>query len=152
MRLTHQIAELTLSLSTSAYTDGDLMSDTQEVSDILLSNGGRATLDSVMVLDKDDQAGDFDIVVMNLNKSLGTENDTPNISDSNAESIVTTVSVAAADYIDLGGCQVASKGGLGRLIEGSSSSKSFYVGTISGATKTYTESGVVLKLGFKDIT
>jgi len=153
MRQTHNVIELTLSLNSgSAYADGDVLSDGQEVSSVFLTNGGRAMLENLVVLDKDDQGGNLDVVFLNADKSLGTENNAVSITDSNAESVVAVVSVSSSDYTDFINSQIADKSSLGRILEGGSSSKSLYVATVSRDTKTYTASGIVLKMGFRDIT
>jgi hypothetical protein len=153
MRLTHNVKSLTLSLSSgSAYAANDVLADRQELENVFLTNGGRATLQSLVVLDKDDQAGALDVVFLNANNSLGTENSAVSITDANMESCVAVVSVASSDYDDFINSQIACKDNIDTLVSGPSDDTSLWVGAVSRDTKTYTGSGIVLKIGFKDIS
>ena len=64
------IKEVTLTLDTGAYADGDVMAATQEVANAVRQKGGRAVLQSVVVLDKDDQGKDFDLLILRTNVSI----------------------------------------------------------------------------------
>jgi hypothetical protein len=142
------VLDVTLSLDTSAYADGDVMADTQSVASAFRVATGQLTLNSVVVLDEDDQGVGFDIIFLDTNNSLGTENSAPNISDANARTIIGRVNVSASDFIDLGGSRLASISGIGLKMKAASGSTTLYVGTIvRSGTPTYTASGVKLKLG-----
>lgn len=140
------VFDVTLTLDTSAYASGDVMADTQTLTNAVRVSGGRAILQSLTVIDEDDQAQAFDLLFFLANRSLGTENSAPNISDTNARDCLGFVKVATTDYIDLGGVQVACLRGLGLVLE-ASGSRDLYLGTIIRGAATYTASGVKLKLG-----
>lgn len=137
---------VTLSLDTAAYADGDVMADSQVVTNAVRVAGGRATLKSVVVVDEDDVGQAFDILFFSSNVSLGTENAAPSITDANARNFLGFVKVAAADYIDLGGVKVATKTSCELMLE-PASGRDIYVATIIRGAGTYTASGVSLKLG-----
>ena len=141
------LIDVTLTLDTSAYADGDVMADTQTVSNAVRVTSGRAILQSIAVIDEDDQGQTFDILFFSANRSLGTENSTPSISDANARDFLAVVRISSSDYLDLGGVKVATRAGLGLLLE-ASGSRDLYVGTIIRGAATYTASGVRLRLGF----
>ena len=147
MRFTNtEIVDVTLSLDiSSAYTSGDVLADTQEVTNALRANVGRGLLQSLVVNDKDDQGVAFDLVLLKSNVALGTENSPPSITDANADNILGVVSVAAGDYIDLGGCRVATVRNIGLALEVSTTS--LYIAAITRGTPTHTASGLALKLG-----
>ena len=145
------IIELTLSLSTSQYASADVLAATQELPDALLAPGGCAILQSLVVLDKDDQGAAMDIVFFRSEAAMGAaENAALAISDANAAEILTVVEIAAADYIDLINSQIACKGpsadGMGVILT-ATSGQSLYVAAISRGTGTYTAAGLVLKIG-----
>jgi hypothetical protein len=145
-----QLAALTL--DTAEYATGDVLADTQEMANAVPANGGSAWIESVVVIDKDDQGAALDLVFMKTNVSLGTENAAVSISDADAAQILGIVSVAANDFVDLGGVRVATltKGShpkLNVLIEAASDSRSVFVGAIARDTATYTASGIVLNIG-----
>lgn len=142
------VVDVTLSLDTNAYVSGDVLAATQEVASAVRANGGKALLTSLTVLDKDDQAGAFEVVFLRSNVPLGTENDAVGISDANAAEVLGIVAVAAANYFDLGGCQVAQPAITAPIVlEAAAASTSIFIGAVSRDTKTYTAAGLVLKLG-----
>jgi hypothetical protein len=141
------VVDVTLTLDTSAYAGGDLLADTQSFTGVRV-NGGRAILQSVTVIDEDDQGAAFTIYFLSANNSFGTENSAPSISDANARDVLGWVDVSTADYKDLGGVRVASVKGIGLLLEAAGGSTSLYLAVVNGTgTPTYTASGVKLKLG-----
>jgi hypothetical protein len=142
------VLDVTLVLDTAVYANGDVLADTAAVANAVRVNGGRAILQSVHVLDEDNQGVGFDIIFFDANNSLGTFNAAPTISDTNARAILGSVSIAASDYMSLGGCRVATKAGVGLLLKAGAATTSLYIAAISRlGTPTYTASGLKLKLG-----
>lgn len=142
------VRTLTLSLDTSAYTAGDVLAATQELPEVVKQLDGGAYIDSMTVIDKDDQGAAFDVYVMNANVSMGTENSAPNISDANAEAILGKIAVATGDYSDLGGVKVATIKNLRIPVVPATGTSSLYVAAVNGAgTPTYTAAGIVLRFG-----
>lgn len=144
------VLQLTLSLDTNIYASGDVLADTQELPESFCVSGGQAVLQSIALLDEDDQAGALDLVFLRSNVSIGTENDPLNISDAAAREILSIVRFVAGDYIDLVNSQLAMKAtgdyGMGTLLEPTTGT-SLYVAAISRDTKTYTAGGIILKIG-----
>jgi hypothetical protein len=141
------VLNVTLSLDTSAYVSGDVLADLQAVADFMRADGGRATIQSLTVLDKDDQGLEMDILISPTSTSLGTENSAPNISDTNAENLQRICNVASGDYIDLGGSKMATKTGIGLVVEAAAGSTTMYIGAITRGAPTHTASGIILTLG-----
>ena len=141
------VFDVTLSLDTAAYADGDVMADFQEVANFFPVVGGRALIQSVTVLDKDDRGLPFDILTSRVANSLGTENQPPSISDTNAENVQLLTRVLTDDYVDLGGCRVATRAGSGLIAEAAPDSRSLWIGTILRGAGTYTAAGVRLRIG-----
>ena len=141
--------EVTLSLDTAQYADGDVLAATQEITGVFRAGYNRGTLWSVTINDKDDQGVAIDLVLLRSNVALGTENSAPNISDANASEIIGFVPIATSDYTDLGGARIATK----RLDDGlvlESSTTSLWIAAITrGGTPTYTAAGLVVKLGIE---
>jgi len=143
------LISVTLSLDTSAYASGDLLADTQAISNAVRVLGGQAVLQSIMVIDEDDVGAAFSIYILGANNTMGTENSAPSISDANARAIQAIVDIATTDYKDLGGVKVANIRGIGAVVEAASDSKDLYVSVVNGTgTPTYTASGIKLVLGF----
>jgi hypothetical protein len=101
----------------------------------------------VTVLDKDDQAADFDLIFLDAATSIGTEDAAVDITDAEAEDVIGCVSIVAADYVDLIANQVATKTGIGLEMK-TDGSTSLYVAGVTRGTPTYSASGVIIKFGF----
>jgi hypothetical protein len=146
------VISVTLSLDTSgAYATGDVLADTQVVTGAFRIADGRAVLRSLTVHDEDDQGIALDLVFLSANVSIGTENAAVSVTDANARSILGIVSIAGADFIDLGGVRVASKTAIGLMLEAASGVADLYVAAISRGVGTYTAAGIVLRLGLEQL-
>lgn len=142
------VKEVTLSLDTSAYADGDVLAATQEITDAVRVAAGTAVWHSLIVLDKDDQGEALDIVLLRTNVSIGTENAAVSVSDADADEILGIVEIASGDWVDLINSQHITKGNLGIDVDAAAAATSLFVAAISRGTGTYTASGITLKLGF----
>lgn len=140
--------QVTLSLETSAYSSGDVIADTQVITDALRVVGGTGTLQSLHVYDQDDQKAAFTVYLLRSNVSMGTENSAPSITDANALEILGWVSIAVGDYQDLGGVSVAQGIFSPFVLKSADASRDLYVAVVNGTgTPTYTASGVKLQFG-----
>lgn len=143
-----QLADVALSCDTAAYASGDLIADSQAVDAVFRAADALGVIQSVQVIDEDDQGAAIDIYFLSANSSLGTENAAPSITDANARNILGVVSVAAADYKDLGGVKVATKTGVGIVAKPATGTDDLYVAVVSnGSTPTYTATGLRLRVG-----
>lgn len=141
------IMDVTLSADTSALTSGDVIADSQEIANAVQYTSGRALLQSLVLIDEDDQKQDIDLLFFSGSGSLGTENSAPSITDANARKYLGKVEVAAADYDDLGGVAVVNLNNVGLLLK-SDGGTSIYVAAICrSGTPTYTATGLKLRLG-----
>lgn len=142
------VFDVTFSMDTSAYSSGDVIADSQVMTNALRVNDGTGVLQSLTLIDKDDQGVAFDVYVLDANVAIGTENSAPNISDTNAASILGIIPVATTDWKDLGGAKVAHLSGLSIPIKSVSGNRNLYVGIVNGSgTPTFTASGIVGRFG-----
>lgn len=141
-------SEVVLTLDTSIYASGDVLSDTAVIHNALDEVEGTGIIHSVTLLDKADQAGALDLVFFRTNVSLGTKNAAVSISDTNADEIVGVVEIAASDYVDLVNSQIVTKSNLGIGFQGDPTSGiKLYVAAISRDTKTYASANdITLKI------
>ena len=144
------VVEITLTLDTNAYADGDVLAATQTISNAARIEGKTVIWGSMILLDKDDQGGALDILILRTNVSIGSENSTVSVSDANADEIAAVCEVSASDYVDLINSQIVYKkpSDLGFAIDPADGSRDLYVAAISRDSKTYTANGITLKLGF----
>ena len=139
------VKEITFSLDTGgAYADGDVLAATQEIATAMRVNAGTGIIQSVIILDKDDQGENLDVVFLKTNVSLGTENAVVSITDGDADEIQGVVEVSS--YVDLTNSQIATKTNLGIGVQADSGATSLFIGLISRGTGTYTASGVTAKI------
>lgn len=136
---------ITCSLDTSAYADGDVLFATQEIANAVRNNGDTCILQSVHVVDIDDQGVEMDLVFFNANTSLGTENSAPDIDDTEVLTTLGTVNVP--DWIDLGANQIATVTGIGLLLEAGAATTSLYVAGITRGAPTHSASGLQITFG-----
>jgi hypothetical protein len=145
-----KLIDVTLVSDTAILADGDVICDTAEIPNVSEWSNRGVILDSIVLLDEDDQGIALDLVFLRADVAIGAKNAAPNVSDGNARNIIGFVSVATGDYIDLGGARVATKADIG-LILSPLAGTSLYVSAISrGGTPTYSASGLRLRLGFRD--
>ncbi len=142
------LLEVTLTLDTSIYADGDVLADTQVVSNALRVVNGTALLESLVVLDEDDLGVGFDLLFFDANVSLGTENAVPSITDANMRSFLGRITISAGDYTDWGGVRTATMRSIGLLLKAATDTRDVYLAAVTrGGTPTYTASGIRLRLG-----
>ncbi len=149
--MTFKTVDLTLTLDTSAYADGDVLADTQEIENVASSASTTrryVKLVSIEVFDEDDNGTALDVVFLSANNSIGTENAAVSITDTNARDIQAIVNIATSDYKDLGGVQVATKSNIQHILM--TTLRKLYVACITrGGTPTYTASGIRLRIGIE---
>lgn len=134
-----------LALDTSAYASGDVLGGLLEVTNAVISAAGTGTIQSITVIDADDQGQPFDIVFFNQSVTMASANSAWAVSDADMANALGLVRVESADYVDLGGNRIATKDGLSIGIQPASGT-SIYAGTISRGAGTYTASGLRLVL------
>ena len=139
------IVDEVLVLDTSAYADGDVLTITAEVANAVRVNDGTGVIQSIVVQDDDDQAGVFDIIFFDANTSIGSLNSAVSMADN--DTILGIVEVAAGDYVDMINSQVAHFENVGVVIQGATGVKSIYMACVSRDTKTYSASGMTIRLG-----
>lgn len=142
------VSEVTLSLDTVQYASGEVLAATQIITACMRVNGGTGVIHSVVLLDKDDQAGALDLVFLRTNVGIGTENAAVSVADADADEILGIIEIAAADYVDLVNSQLVTKSNVGIVVDADAAADDLYVAAISRDTKTYTASGITLKIGF----
>ena len=138
------VKEITFTLDTNAYADGDVLAATQEIASAVRVNAGTGIIQSVIILDKDDQGENLDVVFLKTNVSIGTENAAVSITDANADEIQGIVEVDS--YVDLVGSQLSTNPNLGIGVQADSAATSLFIALISRGTGTYTASGITAKI------
>ena len=140
------VIDLTLSLDTGgAYADGDVLFAAQELANAVRSSGGTGVIQSIQIVDQDDQGQAMDIVISDSTITLGTENGAVSISDADAAKILGIVEITGSDYVDLVNSQYASIKNIGIVIMPDATG--VFLSGVSRGTPTHTASGIVLRVG-----
>ncbi len=148
-----EIIEIVPTLTTDAYGATDVLFATKEMAKAV-PIGKSAILRSIVVLDKDDNAGVFNIIILRTAAAIGTVNAVYNASDAIAEEYLTIVPIVAANYVDLINHQLAiresSHAGMGVVLRPTDKQQgSLWIAGLSVDTKTYSASGLMIKIGLE---
>lgn len=146
-----RIRDVSLSTDTGAYANGDLLADTQTISDVFLDNDGTGKITSLTVIDQDDQTlYSFSLWFMDGTGTLGSENSAPSGADAAALAVLGKVDFATADGLDLGGSKVYSKTGLSIPVKAIAGTNDLGIAAIvTTGTPTHTASGVRVRIGME---
>ena len=139
-----KVSTFDLTLDTSAYADGDVLSDLYELTNAVRSSGSTGLITDIVVIDKDKQEGAFDILLFDRSVTTGAKNSADSISDDDAEYQQGIVSVVADNYETMTNYSVAHIRNLNIGINPNTTS--LFIATISRDTKTYTADGITLKV------
>lgn len=90
-------------VDTAIYAANDVLFASKQ----LIIGGQEGFLKQVMAIDKVDQAAGMELFFTTSSVSAGALNGACAISDADALKIIARVTIATADFVDLGGCRVA---------------------------------------------
>jgi hypothetical protein len=138
---------LTPTLDTSAYGTGDVLFDRTICNGIFRVVDGTGVLQSIQVIDQDDNGVAIDFYIHTTDATLGTANSTPSISDANAVELLGPFSIATGDYKDLGGVKVGKISNIGQPIKAVSGTDDLYISAVVTGTPTFTAAGIKLRIG-----
>ena len=137
---------VTPTCDTGGVNQHDVLFDYIEIPNAVAVKGGSAIIQSIQLLDEDDQGGVIDLVFQSDNTSLGTVDAAVSITDANARDIQGSVSMTS--YFDGIAWQMSTKNNIGLIVKAASDSTSLYVaGVVRTDSLTYTASGIQLKIG-----
>lgn len=136
------ITRLTPTILTSAYTTGTVLFATTSIANLVPANDQPVVLQSLFVVDKDDEGVAITLHFFSANVALGTAGSAPSISDADAASAwLGSVDIVTGDYKDLGGVKVASLKGIGLNLAPASGTRNVYVAATVTGTPTFTAAG-----------
>jgi hypothetical protein len=150
--LSMQYVSVTPVCDTSAYGAGDTLFDTTLITNATRVADGLARLDTIVVLDEDDQAAaNMTLYFLDANVTLGTANAAPSISDANARNLLGYVTLASAAFLDVGGAKVACALNVNMIVKPATGTRNIYVAATTAGTPTQTASGIKLRFGFTSL-
>lgn len=147
--------EATPVCDTSIMAAGDVITDPCEIK-LALSGDQNFYLTGLELWDMDDNTAiEMRIIGMAASTAIGTKNAGPSISDANGKKMLFDITVAAADWHDMGGFKYVrvDPAKLPAPCYPTSGTMSIYVTLLVGAsgTPTYTASGIFLRAWAQDM-
>lgn len=133
-------------VDTNALADGDVAFATQEVAGFSTAADITSILQSVTVIDPDDQGIGIDLIFFSGNTTLGTENSAPDIDDTEVLTVIGRVQVGAGSFYDLVANRVACVYGIGLPMKAGTGGSIWMAGIARGAP-TYAGGHIYIKLG-----
>ena len=131
------LIDVTLTTDAEAHGNNDVIAQSIEIPNAVAVEGGSAIIQSIMILDEDDEAPSIDLIFQTDNTALASdEGEIVNISDENARDILGFVNVS--NYTDLLNCQVGIKTNIGLVVKAASTTKSIFVHAVNRSGGTYT--------------
>ena len=136
--------------TTNACSDAEVIFQGDEIENAVAVNGGTCILQSVGLLDDDDNGGTIDLVFFDSNVELDDSDDGTVIDAADGsipDSILGVVTIST--YFDGVAWKYGHKENIGLVLKAAAGSKSIYVAGVnrSGGDLTWTASGIRLKLG-----
>jgi hypothetical protein len=139
---------VTMTMETTALDAGDVAAATQEVANMTSIPNYPMVLQSLVIVDPDDQKAALTAVFFKSNVALGTEDSAPNLSDANSLHCLGFVEIATTDYKDFGGTSVATVKNIGLPVIPATDTCSIYMALMCTATPTYAGGALTVHLGF----
>jgi hypothetical protein len=140
----YKVLDLTPVLDTAIYAADDVLFVPTVVP---LSYGCK--LESVHILDEDDQGIAIDLLFFNATASIGALNAAFALADAEARKILARVQIATGDYLDIGNSRIAFKQGLDWILRPGSTGL-WVAGVTRGGTPTYSAAGLKFKFGVSE--
>ena len=142
------LIDVDLVTDTDTTADNGVISNPVEIANAVSVNAGTSILQSVQLIDDDDDGAVIDLVFTQVSTNLGTVNGAIDAADSVAASILGVVSITS--YFDGIAWQIAQKTNIGLVLKAAASTKSIYVGAINrngGAVTKTAADDLHLRLG-----
>ena len=154
----YAIIDVTPTLDTSEYADGDSLFNKHEIPNAVLGNGGTAELINVTVNSKKASATPMEIILLGADQSMEAANAAMNITavEGTAANFCGWVDIPADGCLDMGNYiigmpvnEAGAKPKLPFLVQADSDSTSIFFTAIIGGTVTYANGDLTFRFHFK---
>ncbi len=147
IRVIDNVVEVELEVDTAAHAASDVVCQPYELVDIALPNGC-VVIQTLVLTDYDDQGSALEAVFMREPVTVGANNATFAIPDTQVQHVVGVVDIAATDYADFDQNQVATVANVGIVAKPDPSTPtSLWVALTTSGTPTYAGGRLTLKVG-----
>lgn len=135
------LIDVTLTTDAEAHADNDVIAQSIEIPNAVAVTGGSAIIQSIMVLDEDDEAPTVELLFSQVNTAITDDEGEAignNVSDLDATFRSFLGAVTVSNYSDLVDAQIGIKSNIGLVVKAASDSRSIYVHAINRSGGTYT--------------
>ena len=147
VRIYDNVVEVDVGVNTAAHAANDVVCQPVEVP-LITNVHGCVVVTSIVVTDYDDQGAALDVVFLREPVTVGANNATMSIPDSQVQHVLGSVSVAATDYLNLATNQVATVRNVGLVLKPDPSTPtSVWMALRTTGTPTYAGGKLTLKFG-----
>jgi hypothetical protein len=134
-------------ITTTAYTAGDQVGAKFTLTNALRISSGTGAIVSLSLVDLGNQKAALDLIIFDADFTAGTDNAAWAWNTADYNKVLGVISIAAADYVTIGGEAIATKRGLSLLVAANGTANLYGVLVTSG-TPTYTSTtDLRLRLG-----
>tara|TARA_R100000329_G_scaffold151313_1_gene146936 strand:- start:1102 stop:1596 length:495 start_codon:yes stop_codon:yes gene_type:complete len=154
----YRIIDVTPTLDTNEYADGDALFNKMEIPNAVIGNGGVSELINITVNSKKASATPMEIILMGSDQSMESANTAMNITaaEGAAANFCGWVDIPAAGCLDMGNfiiCQPLAGAGakphFPMLVKADDDSTSIFFTVIIGGTVTYADGDLTFRFHFK---
>jgi hypothetical protein len=135
------LIDVTLTTDAEAHADGDVIAQQIEIPNAVSVNGGAAIIQSIMLLDEDDEAPTVELLFSQVNSAI-TDDEANSIGASTADLDETFRSflgaITVSSWSDLVDSQLGIKTNIGLVVKAASDTTSIYVHAINRSGSNYT--------------
>lgn len=139
----------TLAVATLVYSSGNVVGGKLTLTNAMRVSGGTGILQSLLIIDNANQKAAFDILLFNADPSAGTYTDrvafTFNVTD--RAKLVRRVSVAATDYVTVGGVAIADISPGGKVLKAVATQNLFAIIVTTGTPTYAATTDLVIRFG-----
>lgn len=116
----------------ATYSTGDLMTEQEQINNAVSVKGGSCILQSITAIDTSDTGGTIYLVFSEAGGTdLGTVGSAINTTDAEGDNSLTVVELS--NWVDIGGCQVCTKGNIGVVLKAAASGRTIYFGVVNSS-------------------
>jgi hypothetical protein len=146
-----KIVDVTFTTDTAAYANNDLVADTQTISGAFYDIDTPGYVESVYLLDTDDNTAiPFIVFFLSGSGSLGSENGALNPTDAVALTVCGTIDIAAADFKDLINSKAATMRNLELPVKPIAGTRDLGIAVAIGTgTPTFTATGLKARIAIR---
>jgi hypothetical protein len=147
IRIFDNVVEIELNCDTAVHAANDVVCQPTELP-LITNDNGCAVVTSIVLADYDDQGAALDLVFLSQPVTVGANNATMAIPDTQIQHVIGHLPIAAGDYINLDQNQVATLTNCGLILRADPSrANSVWVAVRTTGTPTYASGRLNLRVG-----